>query len=208
VIQLHLGDCLDFLRTLEPGSVDAVVTDPPYGVNIAEWDSDVPPQATLDECRRVSRGVVVWFGAASKLWAFADYEPRPCRVLVWAPAFSLAKSSSHGAFYRWHPIAVWGAGSRAGRLQSDVLRHNCEGKHWWDHPGTKPSTLMADLCQWACSDGGTVLDPFMGSGTTGVACVRTGRRFIGCEIDPGYFEIARRRIADEQAKYALLEGVA
>lgn len=53
--------------------------------------------------------------------------------------------------------------------------------------------------------GSTIFDPYMGSGTTGVACVQLGMNFIGCEIDPGYFAIAQRRIADEQAKLALLE---
>lgn len=71
------------------------------------------------------------------------------------------------------------------------------------HPTQKPLALMTELLK-ATPPGGTVLDPFMGSGTTGVACVQTGRNFIGIEIDPTYFEIARRRIEEAQPA---LEGM-
>jgi site-specific DNA-methyltransferase (adenine-specific) len=69
------------------------------------------------------------------------------------------------------------------------------------HPTQKPVAVMAWIIEHYTKPGNTVLDPFMGSGTTGVACVQTGRNFIGIEIDPGYFEIAKRRI--EQAQPAL-----
>lgn len=72
------------------------------------------------------------------------------------------------------------------------------------HPTVKPLKLMEYLCTLtATPTGGVVLDPFMGSGTTGVACMQTGRGFIGCEIDAGYFEIARRRIEDAAAQLHL-----
>ena len=66
------------------------------------------------------------------------------------------------------------------------------------HPTQKPVALMAALIGQYTQPGATVLDPFMGSGTTGVACVQTGRNFIGIEIDPGYAEIARQRIEKAQ----------
>lgn len=205
-VTLHLGDCLDVLRTLESGSVNAVVTDPPYGVGYANWDGDMPSQEFLDECLRVSKGPVLWFGASVKLLAFSMYSPPPERILAWAPAFSLGKSTKDGAFYRWHPILVWRPGLRVGKLGSDVLRHNCEGRHWWNHPATKPELLLIDLVKWTIPEGGIGLDPYMGSGTTGVACVRAGLNFIGCEIDPGYHEIASRRIEAERNRMPLLTG--
>jgi len=76
-----------------------------------------------------------------------------------------------------------------------------------DHPTVKPAKLMAYLCtltRTPAEDGGTILDPFMGSGTTGVACVRTGRKFIGIELDKGYFDIAKRRIEKAIAEKAEL----
>lgn len=71
------------------------------------------------------------------------------------------------------------------------------------HPTEKPIDLLAKLVEVVSSAGGTVIDPLMGSGTTGVACVQTGRNFIGVEIDPGYFEIAQRRIKEAQSQLRL-----
>ena len=67
-----------------------------------------------------------------------------------------------------------------------------------EHPHQKPVQVIDWLLALASTPGATVFDPFMGSGTTGVACVRTGRNFIGCEIDPTYYAIAQRRIAEAQ----------
>ena len=74
------------------------------------------------------------------------------------------------------------------------------------HPTTKPLDLMRRLIVKLTAPSATVFDPFMGSGTTGVACVQTGRNFIGCEIDAGYFEIAQRRIALAQQQ-PMLPGI-
>jgi site-specific DNA-methyltransferase (adenine-specific) len=75
------------------------------------------------------------------------------------------------------------------------------------HPTVKPLALMSWLVKLACPPGGVVLDPFAGSGTTGVACVQTGRRFIGVEMDAGYHEIAQRRIAAARAELPLLAAI-
>ncbi len=75
------------------------------------------------------------------------------------------------------------------------------------HPAAKPPELIAGLIEQMTDPGDTILDPFMGSGSTGVACVRTGRNFIGMEIDPAYYATAQRRIADEQAKTSLLDMI-
>ncbi len=79
-----------------------------------------------------------------------------------------------------------------------------KGNH---HPTIKPLKLCEWLVKLVCPEGATVLDPFMGSGTTGVACVQTGRKFIGIELDAGYFKIAQERIAAAQAELPLFEGV-
>jgi site-specific DNA-methyltransferase (adenine-specific)/modification methylase len=84
-----------------------------------------------------------------------------------------------------------------------MIRGGEEGKVRRVHPMQKPVALM----RWCVemTHGETVLDPYMGSGTTGVACVRLGRRFIGIELEPKYFAIAKRRIQDELKKVAFLE---
>jgi DNA modification methylase len=197
-IKLHLGDCLDVLRTLPDNSVDAVVTDPPYGVGVAAWDAEIPPQEVLTECLRVSRGPVVWFGAAS-IRAIAPtlaYEPPPDRMLVWNVTFTLSRVAANGMFYRWHPIWCWRLPKKT-TLCQDVIREPTEAKRQgFYHPGMKPLKLMVRLVDGLPCE--SILDPFMGSGTTGVACVRTGRNFIGIEIDETYYAIAERRIAEAQ----------
>ena len=193
-VQLHHGDCLEFMRTLPDNCVNAVVTDPPYGVGIASWDMELPPQKILSECLRVSSGPVVWFGGAKNILGFSKYRPQPERLIVWHVTFSLAFAKANEIYYKWHPIWCWQLPEKQDALSRDVLNYPVAGNNGFDHPAKKPERLMQQLVGIA-PPGATVLDPFMGSGTTGVACVQTGRSFIGCEIDASYFEIAQRRIA-------------
>jgi hypothetical protein len=195
---LYCADCLDVLPTL--GKVDAVITDPPYGLKIAGWDSDMPPQEVLSLCLDVARGPVMWFGSASRILDFASYTPRPDRILIWAPAFSLSRAGKDGYTYRYHPIALWRPVEQTA-MRWDVIKTNCEGHHWWNHPATKPEALMMSLV--TASGGQSILDPFMGSGTTGVACAKLGRNFIGIELDSGYFDIAVKRIKAALAQPSL-----
>jgi len=202
-VKLYLGDCLEILPTLEAGSVDAVITDPPYGINIARWDSSMPPQQVLDECLRIACGPVLWFGGRQpeEIFAFGDYRPQPERLLIWYTPFSLGWTTTNGIFHKWHPIWCWRLPKKS-TLKRDVLAVNTEGHHdWGSHPCAKPVDLMKQLAD-AFGGSGT-LDPFMGSGTTGVACVRTGHEFIGIEISEEYFAIAKRRIETAQAQLTL-----
>ena len=84
-----------------------------------------------------------------------------------------------------------------------MLRYDVQPTDSPLHPAQKPLALLTYLIEKATQPEDTVLDPFMGSGTTGVACVQTGRRFIGIEIDPKYYEIAQRRIAEAEAQLRL-----
>jgi len=179
------------MRDFAPGSFDAVITDPPYGVGIADWDSVLPLQGFLDDCLRVSSGPVIWFGASGRVLDFARYTPRPDRVLVWSPRFTLSHTIKDGLAYRWQPIYVWRIVKQE-VIRWDVLDDPTECGNWWKHPASKPVDLMRKLV--AGFGGQRVLDPFCGSGTTGVACAELGRDFCGIEIDPGYVAIARRRI--------------
>jgi len=198
---LYLGDCLEILPTL--GKVDAVVTDPPYGVNVAGWDKEIPAQAFLDAMLIASDGPVVWFGAASKMLDYSAYTPRPERILIWHVTFSLAGTAKGGAFYRYHPIFVWRHPKKQTAIDRDFFESATDGHNWWDHPGTKPVSIMEKCAEF--SGGDLILDPFMGSGTTGVACANLGRKFIGIEIEPKYFDIACRRIEDAYKQPRLFE---
>jgi hypothetical protein len=176
-----------------------VITDPPDGVGIADWDLEIPSQKILDECLRISSNIVLWFVSAARLLDLSSYNPRPDRILIWSPRFTLLKIAKDGFAYRYHPIALWRP-TKQDVMPWDVLDDMTEGNQWWNHPATKPVSLLRKFCQaW----GNTIFDPFMGSGTTGVAAVQLGRNFIGCEIDPGYFAIAERRIKEAQMQLRL-----
>ena len=207
-VKLYLGDCLEVMRGMPDKSVDAVITDPPYGIDHihaggrsikngwntslyhGDWDIDRPSADYFYEIQRVANVVVVWGGNY-----FSDYLPPSMRWLVWDKGqrnFSLADFEM-----------AWTNQRRASRIfdypRSRALR---DGKV---HPTQKPIDLMKwcfDVCK--IDEDATVLDPFMGSGTTGVACVQTGRNFIGIEIDPTYFAIAEKRIAEAQQQPRLI----
>jgi len=210
---LYLGDCLEILPTLE--NVDAVITDPPYGVNLGKHDAakEKRPQflakqaydnyedthdnllaivvpAVVKALSLCERGIV--FCADINIWDFprADtiggaYLPAACGRNRWGFA-----SLAHCLMYGVAPDLQKGAKQTAIR-STDTADNNA-------HPCPKPTSWM----MWAVDIGSryneTVLDPFMGSGTTGVACMNLGRKFIGVEIEKKYFEIACERIEQAQ----------
>ena len=191
-IRLLLGDCLEILPGL--GKVDACVTDPPYGVEFAEWDSAIPPW--LEPAREASE-VVMFTTAPETQW---DY-PRPTWVLNWYRPASSSRSLLGGGFNHWSPVLVYGKC----KFAVDTINLHAIANAYppgFGHPSPKPESLMEWLVS-ACGE--TILDPFMGSGTTGVACIRLGRRFIGIEKEEKYFEIAKHRIRDELDKTRLIE---
>jgi len=200
-VQLHLGNCLDILPTIRE-RVRAVVTDPPYGINhrrgacsnrgkgITKGTSGIQgDNVPFDPSPWLSFPTVILWGAN---W-YSDKLPAG-RWLLW-------DKKEHGGSGDFSEFEVaWCNTGRAMRLFRHmwlgVQRASETGQPRY-HPTQKPVALMV----W-CMDvakipvGATVLDPFMGSGTTGIACVQTGRNFIGIEIDPGHFAIAERRIAE------------
>ena len=189
-VKLYLGDCLEVMTTLEDGSVDAVITDPPYGMKKAKWDMHIVPiENWLPDARRL--GVVATFCGVQGIY---DY-PKPDWVLAWVRMGSTQRNGKLRGFNNWEPILAYGID----RLSNDVIKvSNQRGKDEKDHPTQKPQKLMRMVIERFTKDGDTILDPFMGSGTTGVACVQTGRNFIGIEIEPKYYEIAEARIAEAQ----------
>jgi site-specific DNA-methyltransferase (adenine-specific) len=186
---IYLGDCLEILPTLT--GVDAVVTDPPYGIGAAKmtlgngkkqfdraggaWDNMKPD---ISEIMTAAPLQIIWGGNY-----FSDVLPPTNDWLVWDKAQPDSVSFS-GAELAW---------SNVGR-NARVKRHHW-GREDKQHPTMKPIAVM-EWCLGFIPDATTILDPFMGSGTTGVACANLGRRFIGIEIEPKYYDIARKRISD------------
>jgi DNA modification methylase len=202
-ITVYQGDCREVLPTL--GKVDAVVTDPPYGIGLAggfsgaggfskpiarreyagDWDDQPPCPETFKAILAASHQAIVWGGNY-----FTDRLPRGAFWLVWdkqntMPTFSDAELA-------WTNIDKKSV-KRLVYQQNGLMSKEKDRFH--------PTQKAVEVMRWSIlqlkTPSGTILDPFMGSGTTGVACVQLGRGFIGIELDPGYFDIACRRISDE-----------
>lgn len=187
--KVHHADCLEALRLLPDKSVDCVITDPPYGLNsrmnggtwgikygkssMLEWDFVVPIESMLSLIEK-GKNTIIWGGnyysfPASRCW------------LIWEKPKLTTISDAELAWTNFDKLT-----------KSIYLnRVSCEK----GHPTEKPIELMLWCVKNYTNGGGLVLDPFSGSGTTGVACVQLGRRFLGFEIDAGYCKLANDRIA-------------
>lgn len=210
---LYLGDCLQILPTLP--KVDAVITDPPYGISYrsgyatdALWSAG--RQISNDEDVSKRDAVLAWHdGAALVFGTWRAQRPAATRtVLVWDKGGALGMGALD---IPWKPdheeIYVIGRGFVGSRDSGSVLRCppvQSMAKNGRQHPTEKPVALLVDLVR---KTAGTVLDPFMGSGTTGVACAQLGRKFIGIEIEPRYFDIACSRIEQAYAQGKLFDPV-
>jgi len=181
---LYLGDCMDVMPTL--GKVDAVVTDPPYGIGkkmgggswsykeeMSSWDT-VANQEWVNNILALQIPSIIWGGNY--------FDVPPSRGwLLWKKPYFPSMADAEMAFTNIDMNVKIFEANRADGTK--------------DHPTQKPLELMK-WCIGFLPDAQTILDPFMGSGTTGVACVKLGRKFIGIELDEGYFNIACKRIEE------------
>jgi DNA modification methylase len=182
--ELWLGDCRDILPTLP--KVDAVVTDPPYPNNAGHFDESV--SVAEEVCRTFDCD---WW---SVFWTEVQQPPVPLPLV----AVDIWHRTNTNRPDNYEPIFQFRADGmkRASRvLPHCVIFPGLTGIEASGHPTEKNVALMRALIK---SAGETILDPFMGSGTTGVAAVQMGRRFIGIEREPKYFDIACRRIEEAQ----------
>lgn len=212
---LYLGDCRDILPTLP--KVDAVVTDPPYGIGF-------PYEGYEDTLDNLNELVEAFVPASRALAERVIITPGVSNVqrypvAEWIGAWTWETTATFGklGFSQWQPILYYGKdidgfGSVNGALKSDRI-HFAGGSAKIDsgaggvHTCPKPLGFMQRLLTRFSNEGETILDPFMGSGTTGVAAVQMGRDFIGIEREPKYFDIACRRIEQAQRQGDLfIEG--
>ena len=218
-VTLHLGDCLEFMRTMPAGSVDAVVTDPPYGIdggnghlnkergkgNYSGCFEDTPEyirrvvvpviQACIDIC-----GCVIVTPGNKNFSAYPQPDSFGC--FYQPAAVGLQVFGNLDA----QPIFYYGKNASKKNMGVPCSYTLTEQPEKNGHPCVKPIKAWTRLIVNNTLPGQTVFDPFMGSGTTALACYNQERNFIGCEIDPGYFAIAQRRIAAAQMQ-PRLEGV-
>jgi len=198
------GDCLEVMRELPDKSVDMVLTDPPYGIGISnkvggnnkalandygeqDWDDDIPSKECFEEMFRISKNQIIFGGnyfveylTNSSCWIvwdkdntgnFADCE------LAWTSFNSAVRKIKH----RWN-----------GMLQEDMK--NKESR--W-HPTQKPLRVMEWILHNYSEEGQIILDPFLGSGTTAIACKNLKRKYIGIEISEDYCKIAQDRLKQQ-----------
>ena len=201
--ELWLGDCREVLPLLPRFA--AVVTDPPYGLadllhrpGSGQWEKHYKQGAPTWDRVTVADGVTAALEQADK-------------AVVWGGQFYLLTPSR--CWLSWNKILRNWSSSEAEHAWTNLDKPNrvfdyshgqlaTEGKHY--HPTQKPVPLMA-WCLVQAGRPATVLDPFMGSGSTGVACVQLGLAFTGIEREPKYFDIACRRIEDAQRQAKLFE---
>jgi site-specific DNA-methyltransferase (adenine-specific)/modification methylase len=213
--ELYLGDCMDILPTL--GKVDAVICDPPYGINenskkVAsrqrkkdgksksladqkdygefDWDKEPIDKLTVQSIISAGKEVIIFGGN------YFELPPTRC-WLVWD------KLNGNNDFadceLAWTNLDK--AVRRIQHLWHGMIRQGNEDRF---HPTQKPVAVMKWCIEQCKKNPKTILDPFMGSGTTGVAAVQMGRKFIGIEREPKYFEIACKRIEDAHRQQDML----
>lgn len=214
---LYLGDCMEVLPTL--GKVDAVITDPPYGIGAdasmhktsgvivghghrraakrtyqrTNWDASPPASELMNQILSMGEAQVIFGGN------YFELPPAKC-WLVWDKRTNGNFADCELAWTNLDkPVRkfelLWNGFARAGNEER------------FDHPTQKPLPLML-WCIEQAGDGETILDPFMGSGTTGVAAIQMGRKFIGIEREPKYFDIACKRIEQAHAQGQLFTPAA
>jgi site-specific DNA-methyltransferase (adenine-specific)/modification methylase len=189
-VTLYLGDCREILPTL--GKVDAVVTDPPYGIGFAaqptKWQRRAGQQAEAWDDQAIADFPSLIDRAPHKLvWGGNYYALPPSRGwLVWHKPD--APPSMASLELCWTNL-----NRNARHISVSIGATNAERV---GHPTQKPLAVMQWCIEQIPPPATLILDPFMGSGTTGVAAVNLGRKFIGIEIEPKYFDIACRRISE------------
>lgn len=216
-------DALEYMRGLPDKSVDLVLCDPPYGIGesknaksrikriglkgpnskaatevrdyyCGDWDNERLGAEYINEILRVSVNQVVFGGNY-----YADLLPASTCWIVWD------KINGENSFADCE--LAWTSFTSAVRkieyIWNSMLQGDMKNKQQRIHPTEKPIPVLAWILRKYSEPGMTVLDPFMGSGTTAIACIQEGRNFIGTELDPVYFAMASKRIAQEQAKLKL-----
>jgi DNA modification methylase len=236
------GDCLELMKQIPDGSIDAIITDPPYQITACKWDKIIPFDLMWEQLNRIIKpnGAIVLFGSepfSSALrmsniknykydWIWEKSRPVGHLVAKYRPMQNnelISIFSKQNKSINYYPIKTnrdkvridnRKKGNASGKCQHmnftgsekkttrydtmhprTVLKIDSEhnvGKN--KHPTQKPILLMEYLIKTYTNEGETVLDFTMGSGTTGVACVNTKRKFIGIEMDDNYFKIATERI--------------
>lgn len=241
--KLHLGDCLDVMKSIPDHSIDMIMCDLPYNITACKWDSLVDLPLLWEHYYRVCKDTStivltaaqpfttqlissnmkdykynwVWYKNLPTNYPNAKRRPLTKHedICVWQlggrqyynpqktsghPPTNSAKGCTQGSIYNGENVRDYIGGDTT-RFPTTVIDHiKCERGL---HPTQKPVVLMEYMINTYTNKGDIVLDNCMGSGTTGVACANLGRKFIGIEMDEGYFNIAKKRIEEAVSKIVI-----
>ena len=234
-VNLYNGDCLEILKNIPDKTVDLVVTDPPYDIETSgaglykQEDKQYVKELVgmkdgfsediLDELCRVMKKINIYlFCSQKQIMPLLDYfvKRKSCNwnLLSWhksnpipACGNKYLTDTEFILFFREKGVKIYGSFDTKKTYYITPL--NQKDKKKYGHPTCKPEEIVRNLITNSSNEGDTVLDCFMGSGTTGVACVNTNRNFIGMELDEQYFETAQNRINKAKSDWLdnLLGGV-
>lgn len=200
-VKLMNGDCLELMKEIPDCSVDLVLTDPPYGKKADKgtngfgcsknrkykptWDSKTPSKEYFDELFRIGKNIII-FGANY----FPQYLKPSNHWIFWDKKgdINFQNPFADGEFI----YTTFKKPSKRIVFKQQGFITDSKDKRF--HPTQKPTELLELLIKNYSDENAVIFDPFMGSGSTGVACVNTGRDFIGIELDPVYFQTAQERI--------------
>jgi site-specific DNA-methyltransferase (adenine-specific) len=205
------GDCLEVMKQMPDNCVDLILTDPPYGIGIdgqkacscknpkhnrkehdfKGWDKAIPPKEYFEEMFRVSRNQIIWGGNY-----FVEHLTEGHKGwIVWDKGqHGLTMSDCELAYSSFDFVTRIIVMNRA-----ELLRDGTK------HPTQKPYRLFKQIITKHSSENQIILDPFLGSGTTAVACELMNRNYIGIEISPEYCEIARKRVQEAKDSMGLFK---
>lgn len=214
MIKLYKGDCLEVMKNIPDKSIDMILTDPPYAINLTPQrntskfkNTKVLNDNTLDwlpkmveECYRISKNVVLVFCGWQNIDKFKiELEKKFAikNILVWDKDW-FGMGNNYRPNYELCLLCCKTNITTKSNNKSNILKYRRISPQKLLHSCEKPIPLLEDLITELSNPQDTILDCFMGSGSTGVACVNTNRSFIGIELDENYFNIAKERI--ENAK--------
>ena len=220
--ELWHGDCLELMKDIPDGSVDLVLTDPPYIVETSggglykgesvKYNKEIEfmkngfSENVLEEICRIMKKINVYFFCSQKqipilIDFFVNKKKCNWNLICWhktnvVPACGnkYLTDTEYILFFREKGVKVYGTYET--KKTYYVTPTNQKEKKLYGHPTIKPQEILKNLIVNSTTENGVVLDCFMGSGSTGVACVNTNRRFIGIELDDGYFNIAKKRVEE------------
>lgn len=204
---LYCGDSRELLTSLD--GVDVMICDPPYGIGFEYKSYDDTPEHLDALIAELIAPAIEKFGRAIITPGNTNLQKYPQPKWCGAWTWDTTTAYSPVGWSQWQPILIYGEdpasgfGKHNGLLRSDRIHFSggqadIDASEGGIHTCPKPTKFMKRLVARFSNEGEAVFDPFLGSGTTGVAAVAMGRDFVGCEIEPAYFDIACKRIEQAQ----------